>query len=125
MYRLCLQRSFEAFHYLIGGDWGPENETHPHPYRVEWILEGPSLDKHGYLVDLIDLEARLDEACQRYRGVVLNDLPEFQALNPSLEHFARLVNERLTRDLNPAGLAGSEVRLWESATAWASFHLTL
>jgi 6-pyruvoyltetrahydropterin/6-carboxytetrahydropterin synthase len=63
--------------------------------------------------------------CERYRGVVLNDLPEFQGLNPSLEHFARLMNERLTRDLGAAGLAASELRLWESATAWASFRRKL
>lgn len=125
MYQLCLQGSFMAFHYLVGGDWGPENDTHSHPYRVEWILEGPSLDQYGYLVDLTDLESRLEAVCERYRGMVLNDLPEFQGLNPSLEHFARLVNERLTRDLSHAGLEASELRLWESPTAWASFRLKL
>lgn len=125
MYQLCLQRDFESLHYLIGGDWGAENDLHAHPYKIEWILEGPSLDEHGYLVDLVDLESRLEEASQRYRSQVLNDLPEFNGLNPSLEHFARILNERLTRDIGYAGLHASEVRLWESPTAWASHRQSL
>lgn len=125
MYRLCLLREFEAFHYLIGGDWGPENETHAHPYRLEWILEGPALNEHGYLVDLVDLDSRLDHVVRRYLDQVLNDLPEFDGLNPSLEHFARLLNERLSDSLSRGGLTASEVRLWESSTAWASYRRDL
>lgn len=125
MYQLCLQREFEAFHYLIGGDWGAENETHAHPYRLEWILEGPTLDEHGYLVDLTDLDSRLDHVVRRYLDQVLNDLPEFEGLNPSLEHFARILNERLSESMAPSGLSASEVRLWESPTAWASYRRNL
>jgi hypothetical protein len=28
MYSLSLQRDFIASHYLVGGDWGPENDPH-------------------------------------------------------------------------------------------------
>ena len=49
MYRLCFTRTFTARHALIGGDWGPENDVHPHDYRIEWELRGRDLDRHGYL----------------------------------------------------------------------------
>ena len=91
MYNLCLQRDFHARHFLIGGDWGAENEEHGHPYRLEWTLEGETLDEHGYLVDLIQVEGHLDFALGRYRDQTLNEIPEFAGLNPSLENFARIL----------------------------------
>jgi 6-pyruvoyltetrahydropterin/6-carboxytetrahydropterin synthase len=125
MYRLSLQRDFEARHYLIGGDWGVENVEHAHPYRIEWVLEGDALDEHGYLVDLVEIEAHLETTLRAFRGKVLNDLPEFAGLNPSLEHFARILAIRLAAALDQARLTGHTLRLWESPLAWASFHQEL
>jgi len=125
MYRLSLQREFEARHYLIGGDWGVENVEHGHPYRLEWILDGGALDEHGYLVDLVELEARLATTLRSFRGRVLNDLPEFAGLNPSLETFARILATRLGTGLDRGRLTGHTVRLWESPVAWASYHQEL
>ena len=125
MYRLSLQRDLEARHYLIGGDWGVENVEHAHPYRIEWILEGDALDEHGYLVDLVEIEAHLETTLRAFRGKVLNDLPEFAGLNPSLEHFARILAIRLAAALDRTRLTGHTVRLWESPLAWASFRQEL
>jgi 6-pyruvoyltetrahydropterin/6-carboxytetrahydropterin synthase len=125
MYRLSLQREFEARHYLIGGDWGVENVEHGHPYRLEWILDGGGLDEHGYLVDLVELEAHLETTLRSFRGRVLNELPEFAGLNPSLENFARILATRLGAVLDRGRLTGHTVRLWESPVAWASFHQEL
>lgn len=125
MYRLCLQRDFQARHFLIGGDWGPENDEHAHPYRLEWTLEGERLDQHGYLVDLTVVEAHLDFVLQRYRDQTLNEIPEFSGLNPSLENFARILAERLTTALAGHDLLAHEVRLWEGPGAWASYRQIL
>jgi len=120
MYRLCFHSEFIARHRLVGGDWGPENELHGHPYRLEWELAAPRLDAHGYLVDLVDVERALAGVVARYRGSVLNDLPEFASENPSLERFARVLWQRLSEAL-PAGVE-SAVRLWESPVAWAGYE---
>ncbi|MEZ4656751.1 MAG: 6-carboxytetrahydropterin synthase [Caldilineaceae bacterium] len=40
MYTLAVQRDFVAQHFLIGGDWGPENQWHSHHYRLEVQLQG-------------------------------------------------------------------------------------
>lgn len=125
MYRLSLQRDFEARHFLIGGDWGPENQEHAHPYRLEWRLEGERVDQHGYLVDLTQVEAHLEFVIERYRQQTLNEIPEFSGLNPSLENFARILGERLAPSLAGYGLKAHEVRLWESPTAWASYRMSL
>ncbi len=123
-YQLCLQRDFEASHFLIGGDWGAENQPHPHAYRLEWILEGEDLDEHGYLVDLTKVEQDLEAALAGYRGHLLNDLPGFASINPSLEQFCRILSGELAARLAGQGLQAHVVRLWESETAWASFRQT-
>jgi 6-pyruvoyltetrahydropterin/6-carboxytetrahydropterin synthase len=96
MYQLCLQRAFEARHYLIGGDWGAENEVHAHSYRLEWILEGAQLDAHGYLVDLVQVEAHL-ETVPPHAGV-LNETRVLR-INLSLEHFCRILAQQLAARL--------------------------
>lgn len=123
MYTLALQRSFEAWHHLIGGDWGAETQPHTHPYRVEVRLEGAALNEHGYLVDLVDVERKLDEILDSYRNADLNELPDFAGLNTSLEHFARILCTRLAGSLAGAQLAAISLQLWESDSAWASFRL--
>ena len=123
MYVVAVKRAFVAQHYLIGGDWGAENERHHHPYRIELQLSGPTLDEHGYLVDIVQVERALDKVVAHFRDRTLNDLPEFDGLNPSLEHFARIVSEQLADRLQTGQVRALTVRLWESETAWASFRL--
>ena len=120
MYSLCLQRDFTARHALVGGDWGAENEEHAHDYRIEWELRGPSLDRHEYLADLLDLERSLEAVLARFGGAFLNDLPEFAEANPSLERFARVLWDGLSASL-PAGVTCS-VRIWENDSAWAGYE---
>jgi 6-pyruvoyltetrahydropterin/6-carboxytetrahydropterin synthase len=122
MYSLGLRRDFSAYHFLAGGDWGAENELHSHDYRIEIKIEAGSLDPHGFIVDLVDLESQLDGMIDRYRGRTLNELPEFEALNPSLEHFARIACQELASGLASAGLRAVEVTLWENAAAWAAYR---
>ncbi len=120
MYRLALARDFIARHYLIGGDFGAENQEHSHAYRLEVRLAGETLDCHGYLVDLVALEQAMEEAVGRFRDRCLNDLPEFAGLNPSLEHFCRIVWQHLQERLM-LDCCRLEVRLWESPGAWAGY----
>lgn len=123
MYSLSLHRNFTARHFLIGGDWGAENRLHAHDYRLEVQIHGDELDPHGFLVDLVKLEEHVEELLNGYRDRVLNELPEFSGLNPSLEHFARIVCLALDGSLQAPGLRSLEVRIWEDANASASYRL--
>ena len=40
MYTLAVRRDFIARHFLIGGDWGPENFPNSHHYILELQLKG-------------------------------------------------------------------------------------
>ena len=124
MYALSVRREFIARHFLIGGDWGPENFPNSHHYILELQLEGAELDQHGYLVDIVDVEQHLDEVVSYYREQMLNDKPEFAGLNPSLEHFARILATSLSERIKAANITGLKVTLWENPAAWASYALT-
>ena len=120
-----LLRAFVAQHRLVGGDWGKENERHSHHYRLEAVFEGDELDGHGYLLDIAQVEPRLDRLVERYRDRMLNDLPEMADQNPSLERFAAVLADGLARDLAAGDVRAVTVKLWESETAFATCRRTL
>jgi len=102
MYRVGVQREFIAQHYLIGGDWGAENQLHSHPYRLELELSGRQLDQRQYLVDIVAIEDTLDRLIGYFRDHTLNDLAEQFLAGPV---------ERIS------------VKLWENAVAWAGYEV--
>lgn len=121
MYSIAVQKDFIAQHYLIGGDWGEENDPHSHHYVIELIIEHNELDQHGYLVDIVDIEAGLDQAVSYFKDKMLNDLPEFKNINPSLEHFSRIIWQQIIRQINPPGRGILEIKLWENESCWAAY----
>ncbi len=123
MYRVAVSREFTAQHYLIGGDWGPENDWHSHHYRVEVCLEGAELDQHNYLVDIVEIESALEALVDHYRDKTLNDLPEFSGQNPSVELFSRIFAESFSSRINAPSISAITATLWENQIAWASYRL--
>lgn len=123
MYILGVKREFIARHFLIGGDWGPENFPNSHHYVLELQLEGRELDQHGYLVDIVDVERHLDEIVNHYKEQMLNDKPEFAGLNPSIEHFSRILCTSLSERIKAKNISEIQVKLWENESAWAAYEL--
>ena len=123
MYELGIKRDFIARHFLIGGDWGPENFPNSHHYVLELRLEGSELDQHGYLVDIVDVEKHLDEIVDYYKDQMLNEKLEFSGLNPSIENFARILATALNEKIKAENISELKVVLWENESAWAAYEL--
>ena len=121
MYTVSVRRDLIARHYLIGGDWGAENDPHSHHYVIEVRLEAAELDQHGYLVDIVKIEEELQSAVDYFGESMLNELPEFEGLNPSIEHFSRIVCGRLLTGIAPPGSGHFTVRIWENDSCWAAY----
>jgi 6-pyruvoyltetrahydropterin/6-carboxytetrahydropterin synthase len=121
MYKVAVKRHFDAQHFLVGGDWGLENDLHYHHYQVELQLECDTLDQHGYLVDIVDIEGHLDAMVNHYQDQILNEQPEFEGLNPSIEHFSRIFCLRLLDEIDRPNLSSITIKLWENEIAWASY----
>ncbi|RQH01801.1 6-pyruvoyl trahydropterin synthase family protein [Natrarchaeobius oligotrophus] len=98
MYTVSVSRSFVAQHFLTVPDPGPEGELHSHHYSLEVTAGSPDLDAYGYVVDIDDLTAAVDDVTDEFRDRTLNDQSAFDGLNPSVEHFARVVADRLAAD---------------------------
>lgn len=125
MYTLTVQRDFVAQHFLTVPDAGPENEWHSHHFTVEIVLEGSELNEHGYLMDIVAVEEALDDLIDRYRDATLNDLPEFDGLNPSIEHFSRIFCASMQERLSTSRLDEIGVRIWEDEQASASYSVSI
>jgi len=125
MYTVTVSRNFVAQHYLIGGDWGKENSLHSHFYKMEVNLEGSSLDLHGYLVDIVDIEKNLDDLVNHFADKTLNSLPPFKNLNPSIENFCRILWEMYSKKIIAKTIESLTITLWENEIARASYRQKL
>ncbi|ELZ49629.1 6-pyruvoyl-tetrahydropterin synthase [Halorubrum coriense DSM 10284] len=121
-----VKREFISQHYLTVPDpKPPEGDVHSHRFTVEVEFAADSLAEYGYLVNINEVESLLDDIEARYRDTLLNDLPEFEGRNPSVEHFARIVCERFCEDLADDSPDEVTVRIWEDDLAWASYRAAI
>jgi 6-pyruvoyltetrahydropterin/6-carboxytetrahydropterin synthase len=122
LYSVALKRCFTAHHFLIGGSWGEENELHSHDYLVEVRLEGSKLDEYNYLVDLVKLEAYVDQLIARFHDRTLNALPEFGGENPSIEILARIFSQAVVERVKEYALSGVIVKVSQGETPSAEYR---
>ena len=122
MHSLGMRREFSARHYLVGGDWGEENIEHPHRYRMELVLEAESLDRHGFLVDIVEVADHLDAVAAHFRDKTLNTLAVFSGLNPSIERLALVLHDAFKERLAHLALDAMTVTIWEDEIAWTSYR---
>jgi len=121
MYATTVMTDFVAQHYLTVPDPGPEGVPHSHHFEVELTFRGSALNEYDYLVDIDDAEAALADLADRYRDSLLNDLPEFEGDNPSVERFARVIFDRVTEAVTDETVSELVVTVWEDETAAATY----
>ena len=122
IYTLAIKRPFTAHHFLIGGDWGAENEIHSHDYVVEVQLEGSNIDENNYLVDIVEMKAHVDRQVKYFRDRTLNVLPEFGGENPSIEIFAKIFLRAVAKLIRRPNIQAVTVKIWEDENTWASYR---
>jgi 6-pyruvoyltetrahydropterin/6-carboxytetrahydropterin synthase len=125
VYSTTVLTDFVAQHYLTVPDPGPEGVPHSHHFEVELTFCGPELNEYDYLVDIDDAEAALASLADRYRDTLLNDLPEFEGYNPSVERFARVIFERVTAAVTDETVTELAVTVWEDDAAAATYDVSV
>jgi len=121
MYTVAVQRELIARHFLTGKDFGPEGRPHSHYYRVELRLAGARLDNFGFLADIDEINTQMDLVLSGFRDRLLNELPEFAGLNPSIEHLSRILCRAFRDRLRTESPTEMTVTVRESESAWASY----
>ena len=121
MYEVKIITQFSAAHRLENF-YGKCEALHGHNWKVEVFLVGDRLDEAGLLMDFGLLKAKSRQLLEEFDHKYLNELPAFQAQNPSSENLARFLFERLGAALNRDGLKVRRVSVWESDTSFASYY---
>jgi 6-pyruvoyltetrahydropterin/6-carboxytetrahydropterin synthase len=123
MYAVTVRDTFIAQYYLTVPNAGPEGEAHSREYGIELAFEGPELGDYGYLLDIDEAKAALEGIEERYTDQLINDLPEFEDSNPSVERFCREISTRVIEamDLDAVEMIETlRVTLHEDESAWAA-----
>ena len=117
MFELMVEDTFDSAHALRGYQGSCEN-LHGHTWRVQVFLSGEKLNDIGILHDFLDIRAQLRGIIDKYDHTNLNDLPEFQKINPSSENIAKNIYETLKGGIRQI----NKVTVWESAGTKASYY---
>ena len=115
MFEVGAVTRFRAFHRMPD-EPPPENERHPHDYRVEVAAERERLDERGMVVNLDVLDDALTEVAARVRDQDLSEICGTEAV--TVEVLASWIHERLAAPLKRDGAEVVAVRVWESDDAF-------
>ena len=115
MFEVGAVTSFRAFHRMPD-EPPPEDERHPHDYRVEAVAERQRLDDRGMVVNLDVLTAALADVADSVRDRDLWDVCGTEAV--TVEVLAGWVHDRLAEPLRAEGAEVVSVRVWESVDAF-------
>ncbi|MBI5904974.1 MAG: 6-carboxytetrahydropterin synthase QueD [Deltaproteobacteria bacterium] len=118
-YSLTVRSTFAAAHRLREYEGNCER-LHGHNWRVEVTVESDALDDRGIALDFRTIKSSLSELLSRFDHLYLNDVPPFDALNPSSENLARHLFEEMGKK-TPAPARVARVTVWESDDARAEY----
>src|SRR5215831_4811694 len=110
MFEVRVEERFSSGHALRGYKGKCEN-VHGHNYRVRVSLAGPKLNDIGLLVDFAELKRVLRGIIAGIDHQFLNDLDAVERSDPSDQHMAKYVYERMRCGLSelPGGTGTAEV----------------
>lgn len=122
--RLTSKVEIDSSHYLRNYD-GKCADLHGHRWVVEVTVESvtdeaiDSLDNTGILLDFGVIKSLINE----YDHKNLNDLPEFEDINPTAENLAIVWADALTHEIILRGIPAKviSVKVWETPTNTVEF----
>lgn len=118
MYELSVEREFCAAHAIVMA--GRREVVHGHNWRVTVTVGGGKLDGDGLLCDFHALERSIDLVLAPLHNADLNATAPFDRVNPTAEHVARHIAERVATSM-PSGIAIRSVRVTEAPGCAATF----
>ncbi len=113
MYKLNVTDSFSAAHKLCGYE-GACSNLHGHNWKVRICLCCSELDNIGMAMDFGIIKAVLKRVLDQLDHRYLNDIIDFSVKNPTSEHLARYIYEKMEAELNSDTCQVFEVEIWES-----------
>ena len=120
MFEVTVEDEFSAVHYLklYDGSWEPR---HGHQFKVAVTARSEALDSMGVVIDFEWLKPALKKTLAEFHEKSFNDHPEFKKQNSSTENIAKIIYDRLAKDIPSKGARISKVTVWETPDAQASY----
>ena len=100
MYSITVTHEFCAAHTLSIA--GAQEPLHGHNFVTKATIAGDTLDADGLLCDFHTVHAVLVEICEPFTNRNFNEVPPFDATNPSAELIARHIADELAGRLDEA-----------------------
>ena len=123
MYEVMIEEEFSAAHALRGYRGKCEN-LHGHNWKVEVYVRGDRLDEIGMLVDFTHLKRVTRDVMGRLDHQNLNELRPFDVeLNPSSEHLAGFILNKVANHINNDRVQVYKVRVWETPSTSATYQV--
>ena len=120
MYELDITREFSAAHKLRGYD-GLCSNLHGHNWTVQVFIRAVKLDSIGIAADFTVIKRELTAILAQFDHKYLNELPEFQDVNPTSENIARIIYDKLSPVFQDPAVCLDRVRVCESPTSGATY----
>ncbi len=113
MYELTVDSKFAAAHSLRGykGDCA---RIHGHTWGVTATVRSDSLDELGMSIDFKEISRALDGIVDRFDHQNLNDIREFEDINPTAENLGKLIYNLLSEKLNNENVRVTSITVAES-----------
>jgi 6-pyruvoyltetrahydropterin/6-carboxytetrahydropterin synthase len=120
MFELDITREFSAAHRLAGYN-GLCSALHGHNWTVQVFIRAKQLDEIGIAADFTVIKRELSAILADFDHKYLNELPDFQGINPTSENIARILFEKLDAAIDIPGVKLDRVRVCESPTSGATY----
>jgi len=120
-YEVLIDEEFSASHFLRGYDQGRDEPLHGHNWRVQVQVNTLTTNPMGLAVDFVTVRRLLQREIRHLDYTLINDLPEFQKINPSSENIAKYLYDRLREQISQLGGTLVRVTVWETPRSGASY----
>ena len=119
MFELVVETDFAAAHFLREYK-GRCESMHGHNWRIEVRLRARELDRLGMVMDFREVKHLMHSIVDGLDHGCLNEIPPFDATNPTTENIAKYVHDRLAQEL-PDRVHVAKVSAWETDHCGASY----
>lgn len=100
---------------------GKCENIHGHNWKVRLYVTRNELDKTGFVMDFKDIDRVLKKVTDFLDHRDLNDLPQFQTVNPTAENIAQFIFTESSKEITAfdSAISVSKVCVWESEKSCA------
>ncbi len=121
MFELEVRRTFSAAHAIVIR--GEREPIHGHDWQVELVVSAIALDQDGLACDFHALESSLHDILRPFCSRNLNEVPPFDAVNPTAEAVAQHIATEMAARV-PSQVKLRSVRVTEAPGCAARYVLS-